>query len=369
MPKIEKLKESEEICCLISEYTDDLIMIYDNNFKIEYTNSQTHSKVLGYPPKKFYRMSFRGSIVHKDDRLQVTQALKERHAKGYHINQQRVKHKNGHYLWFETIGKAFLDENGIQKMLCISRNITKIKNTEKKFQDAYNRAKFYRDLVVHDINNILHNISLSTELAMRGVNDDNIPTSIEDLLNTITYQLERGNNLIENITKISKMEENQPNLVRIDVLSILNNVIDSIVNMSKYSEVSIKIETDLKNIHVLANEFLIDVFENIIINGIKHNDNEKVRIEIKVLKILKANTDYIRFEFRDNGRGIPDAAKKNIFKRNYNIKGKKSGMGIGLSLVKKIIETCKGNIYIEDCVKGDYSKGSNFIVEFIASNS
>ena len=239
----------------------------------------------------------------------------------------------------------------------------------KKLQEAYNRAEFYRALVLHDMNKILQNISISTELAMKGLNGDKLQTSIEDLLKNIKHQLERGKNLIENVIKISRVEKNQSNLVRIDALSILNNVIDSILNVAKFSEVSIKIETNLKNIYVLANEFLVDIFENLIINGIKHNDNKKARIEIKVLKILKEYNDYIRFEFRDNGRGIPDTAKKNIFKRNHEIKGKDNGMGIGLSLVKKIIETCKGNRYIENRVKGDYTKGSNFIVEFIASNS
>ena len=314
--RTKELKESEKKYRLILEYTDDLIMVYDNKFKIEYTNLLTHSKVLGYPPEKFKRMSFRGTIVHKEDRVQVTQALKERHDKGFHINQQRVKHKNGHYLWFETIGKAFLDENGIHKVLCVSRNITEIKNAEKKLQEAYNRAQFYRDLVVHDMNNILQNINLSTELAMIGVNGDQVPTSTDDLLNIIKQQFERGKSLIEIVTKISKMEETQPKLVKIDALFTLKDVIDSILNITKVSEVSITIETDLKNAPVLANEFLIDVFENIIINGIKHNDNEKAYINVKVLKILKANKNYIKFEFHDNGRGIPDDAKKKYLYKN-----------------------------------------------------
>ena len=67
-------------------------------------------------------------------------------------------------------------------------------------------------------------------------------------------------------------------------------------------------------------------------------------------------------EFKDNGEGIPDLQKKHIFQHEFKefVSGK--GMGLGLSLVKKIIKSYNGNIRVEDKVKGDYTKGSNFIL-------
>lgn len=67
-------------------------------------------------------------------------------------------------------------------------------------------------------------------------------------------------------------------------------------------------------------------------------------------------------EFIDNGIGVPEDRKEIMFKRgNRELKGSK-GMGIGLSLVKKIIKGYNGKIWVEDKVKGDYSQGSNFIL-------
>ena len=59
-----------------------------------------------------------------------------------------------------------------------------------------------------------------------------------------------------------------------------------------------------------------------------------------------------------------------VYASSYLINKKTSniGMGIGFSLIKKIIYTYKGNLYIEDNMKGDHTKGSNFIVELIAFN-
>jgi len=67
-------------------------------------------------------------------------------------------------------------------------------------------------------------------------------------------------------------------------------------------------------------------------------------------------------EFLDNGIGIQDDKKKILFKEGYRkLKGSK-GMGLGLSLVSKILNTFNGKIWVEDRVKGDYTKGSKFIL-------
>ena len=72
--------------------------------------------------------------------------------------------------------------------------------------------------------------------------------------------------------------------------------------------------------------------------------------------------DNIKVEFVDNGLGIPDEQKEYIFQRDYdNLKGGK-GLGFGLSVVKKVIEGYNGKLLVEDKIKGDYSKGTNFII-------
>ena len=50
-----------------------------------------------------------------------------------------------------------------------------------------------------------------------------------------------------------------------------------------------------------------------------------------------------------------------LLKNGIDLKKKTEGMGLGLSLVKKIIESYNGKIWIEDRIKGDFAKGSNFI--------
>ena len=73
-------------------------------------------------------------------------------------------------------------------------------------------------------------------------------------------------------------------------------------------------------------------------------------------------TIYIKFEFKDNGIGIEDEKKENLFQRSYYEDISKGGMGMGLSLVKKIVDKFNGKIWVENRINGDYTKGSNFIL-------
>ena len=71
---------------------------------------------------------------------------------------------------------------------------------------------------------------------------------------------------------------------------------------------------------------------------------------------------YIKIEFIDKGIGISDDQKAIIFKGGFRKDKNIRGMGLGLSLVKKIIENYKGQIWVEDRIKGNHKKGSNFVL-------
>ena len=71
---------------------------------------------------------------------------------------------------------------------------------------------------------------------------------------------------------------------------------------------------------------------------------------------------FYKLEFMDNGIGIFDENKESIFQRGNKKDKKARGMGIGLSLVKKIIESYDGKIWVENRIKNNYEQGSNFII-------
>ncbi|MFX1312510.1 MAG: PAS domain S-box protein [Promethearchaeota archaeon] len=259
--------------------------------------------------------------------------------------------------------------NGQPAIVDIIRDITYRKNaekilidSEKKFREAYNRANFYKDLFAHDINNIFQSIESSMELLSLYLKDFKRNENIEELINIAIEQVIRGANLVSNVRKFSEIEESGLSITSIEVNEVLKRVIQYVIKSYHGKKINIQVYPPNKKFYVKANDLLLDVFENILINAIRHNNHQIIEIIIKVSKVQKNNIKYLKLEFIDNGIGIPDNMKEKIFLRAEKKVRNNISMGLGLSLVKKIIEEYNGQIWVEDRVKGDYREGSKFII-------
>jgi signal transduction histidine kinase len=111
----------------------------------------------------------------------------------------------------------------------------------------------------------------------------------------------------------------------------------------------------------MANALLKDVFLNIIGNAIKHSTGPPV-INIRVEKVADREKTVCLVAIDDNGPGIPDGLKSRLFNRFEHGGTPSSGKGLGLYLVRKLIEGYGGRVWVEDRVPGDYRQGSRFVV-------
>jgi signal transduction histidine kinase len=237
----------------------------------------------------------------------------------------------------------------------------KQKQSEPKYREAYDRAELYKDLFYHDINNILSNIKLSIDMSEKYLDKPGKKHEIENLYKLIREQFGRGTKLITNVRKLSNLENIEKSLKSVEVNKVLKNAINFIQKSLQSNNINIKIESSEKKFFTKANELLIDIFDNLLINAVNYNENLQKEILIKVSKKSKKKVKYIKFEFTDNGIGISNKRKESIFQERFNKEKGSKGMGFGLTLVNKIIESYKGKIWIEDRVEGDYTQGSNFI--------
>ena len=114
--------------------------------------------------------------------------------------------------------------------------------------------------------------------------------------------------------------------------------------------------------NIKADELLLDVFENLLYNSVRHNENDVINILIKSTTIQKDEGRFLKLEFIDNGIGIPDFKKESVFKKEINEDKSVRVMGLGLSLVKKILDNYNAEIYVENRIPEDYTKGSNFVL-------
>ncbi len=235
----------------------------------------------------------------------------------------------------------------------------RLKESEKNFREAYHRVNFYKDLFTHDINNVLNNISIAMKLCTEKVDNHE---EISEYLNIVNESINRGKTLVSNVRKLSQLEDSEVLLEPIEPLGVLKETIEFIKKSFQTKEINIDGDLKITPVMIYGNELLSDIFENLLINAINHNMNPIIDIIIRVSKMKRKTVNFIKFEFIDNGIGIIDKRKKEIFEGEY-IKDKETkGMGFGLSLVKKIITSYNGFIWVKNRVKGDHSQGSNFII-------
>jgi len=233
---------------------------------------------------------------------------------------------------------------------------------DNTYDKVYIRAKCFKGLFTHDISNLFHSISNAFELCVMLLKEGTRNEDILEYFKLIEEQINRGKKLVRNFRKLSELEESVMPLEPIDLLKNLNNAVRFAQANFPRRRIEIKINSEGKTIYVSANDLLLDVFENIFINSIRYNKNELVQIEVSISEIIELNKKFTKLEFKDNGIGIEAAIKYEILQEGHRKSKESKGMGIGLSLVAMLINLWEGKMWIEDRIRGDSSKGSNFII-------
>jgi PAS domain S-box-containing protein len=244
----------------------------------------------------------------------------------------------------------------------VKERTIKLENSELKYRKAYSRANCFKGLFTHDISNMFHTIGNTIDLCDVLLKEGIKSNEMLEYFELIEQQINRGKKLISNIRNLSEIEESEMPLKPTEIFEKLKSAIQFVkVNFQK-RDININIESDEDEMYVLANDLLLDVFENILINSVLYNKNESVDIDIRILRIKEKEKPYIKLEFKDNGIGINDSKKEIIFEENYKKRTGSKGMGLGLSLVAKLLNLCEGEIWVEDRISGDYTQGSNFVI-------
>ncbi len=248
----------------------------------------------------------------------------------------------------------------VNSVVLTLRDVTDREIAKQKLEQSYKRTNFYKDLLAHDMRNILSSVQLSIDLLKKKTKKPLKVYDLTSVFKNIENQVEKGAALISNVQKLSKIDDKTILIKTIDLKEVLKEAISLIQGLIKKENINLNINFSDTPINVKGGELLLDAFENILINAVKHNTNKKKHIWINISKTKENDDEYIKLEFKDNGTGFPDKNVE-IFSGEYNSPSS-GGMGIGLTLVKAIIKAYGGRIWVEDRIGGDYTQGSNFII-------
>lgn len=201
--------------------------------------------------------------------------------------------------------------------------------------------------ISHDLKTPLTTIKGYVEGILDGVADS--PDKMDRYLKTVYNKANDMERLIGELTLYSKIDTNEIpyNFIKINVKAYFDNCAEEIrTELESRNFVLTYLNYVPDDVCLIADpEQLYRVINNIISNSIKYNNKARGVINIRV----REEKEYIHLEIEDNGQGVSPEEAGRIFERFYRTDASRNsrtgGSGIGLSIVKKIVEAHGGTIW------------------------
>lgn len=371
----DKLKKSEASYKKLIEllpygvalYKDEKI-IFMNAIGSEYFGYSDAEDVIGmmlhelFTPHEDYRELYETNVKNMD--ITGIRSLTE---------EKFIRQKDGELMYLETIS-SFVENNGCKEILVVFKDISE----KKKIQEMYERAEKkkkrlqekneYAKLRTEFFANLSHelrtpvNIIYSAiqlferEISMYGGDDEKINKRLKIMKQNCNRIIRLVNNLID-ITKIDsgylKLEKKILNLV-----SIVEDITMSVADYIENKNIRLIFDTDSEEKIAMVDPNAIErIMLNLLSNAVKFTNPDD-----EIFVSLHDEGDNIIISVKDSGIGIPSDKLEWIFDRfrqvDKSLNRNHEGSGIGLSLVKSLVDMHHGEI----SAKSGLDKGSEFII-------
>lgn len=321
------------------------------------------------------------SLVHSDDIITLTKSINEHFNKcnqSYQV-EYRLKAKDGSYKWILSKGQAIYDDDGNPIRIVGSHaDISVSKEKEKmllrkveKNRKLLNRVikqeklrtQFFAN-ISHELRTPLNAIFSTLQLVDYYHKERKLDTNTNNINRYVSimkqncYRLLR---LINNIIDITRIDYGylKLNLKNCDVVTVVENIVSSISVYIKNKDIKLFFNSNVKE-KIIAID--IDKIERVVLNLLS-NAVKFTKPGGSIWVNIIDNKDTVLLSVKDTGVGIPKGMLNIVFKRFRQVDGSFTrdyeGSGIGLSIVKSLIEIHGGNIKLNS----KQGSGSEFIIE------
>jgi signal transduction histidine kinase len=251
--------------------------------------------------------------------------------------------------WFVARAAPLFDESGcsIGGAIITHLNIT----ARRLAEDAVRSYALRLEQVNHDLEDFAHRIAHDLKEPLRSISyqthtlaiaDPALPAAAMEKIAAIERLAQRGIIMAEGLLRYAQLGLHEVQLVRTPLDTPVRDAIEALAGFLHGEDAVINIEGPLPALMIEPSLFT-EAISNLIVNGIRHNDSRPRRIDIGPIEEPSRQGLYIR----DNGAGIPAADHERIFEPFQRAGTARPGSGIGLALVKRIIELHNGEIRLE----------------------
>lgn len=244
-----------------------------------------------------------------------------------------------------------------ESLLKESRTLTKDLELNKSELDKSNRElEQFVFTVSHDLKSPLVTsmgyIGMIKELAETGD-----MKRVIKMLDKVVKANNRMSLLISDLLELSRVGRVEIEKITIDMSRLLSELKESFSQKSK--ELNFVIHLSGECINVQGNESrVMQVFENLISNALKYGVSQKDKHLIEIS--CEEKSDEVVYRVRDEGQGIPEVFHQKVFALFSRLNQEQEGTGVGLAVVKKVMDFHKGIVWIESPASG----GTVFCLSF-----
>ncbi|MFN3403964.1 MAG: GAF domain-containing sensor histidine kinase [Cytophagaceae bacterium] len=334
----------------------------DKAFEVENADTderfQKNSLVTEYPKMKYYCGV---PLVNKEGYTLGTLCVIDKKPRKLSENQIRaleilskivMTHFELHYQ------KNYLEEkkNELEKTIEIrtkeiNENIITLKERDQELQKVNDELKKVIYKASHDLRGPLKTMMGITDLALSESKKENIYNFLS-LLKATQIKLD---NTLDDLLKVVEIKEREPEFHPVDWNKIIKSASETAKEEYNEKEPTIEFNCENQKTFYSDSSMLTTMMHQLIINSIQYNISEHPTINIKLEQDKKKQI----IKIKDNGIGIKENEKNKIFEMFYK-NARSRGSGLGLYIVKNIVDLLKGGIKVES----DNSKGTIFTIEF-----
>ena len=240
----------------------------------------------------------------------------------------------------------------------------------KDLNNAKDQVRMYLDLLTHDVGNLANPVNAYLEIVIGTTS----LTPIQHKYISSAQEASRSMiHLIRNVRRSAQMLETaEVELVPSNLTKSLQQAAAEAKSAFLAKKVNVRMNVPTQDVWVIADTFLDEVIYNLLTNSIKYDEHEEIIIDVDLKPAELEGKHYIQLRIIDRGIGIPDDLKEKVFSREFRklprperpTPQKAKGAGMGLSIVKGLMNRYGGRIWVENRVYDDYTRGSVFNLLF-----
>lgn len=269
------------------------------------------------------------------------------------------------FLEFRCI-PIFNADNEVRYVMEIIDDVSEKNLISQQLDQMRMRAELYLDLIGHDIVNYITPVSCYIDMLF---SNPTLSDEHRELMRLMFEQLSKISALIRNVRTLGETEKLRDHLELQNLKAVIDSAEKDAISLFPWRSIKIRHSFPREKCVVNAHQFLVNALANIYYNAIKADPHDEVEIDTEISKAKTESGEYYLIRINDRGRGMPDELKEKLLSKElteiesmYEHPSTRTSRGLGLHIVRMIVNLSGGSIQIEDRVPGDFTQGTSFLI-------